>query len=313
MEQIVSIIRKYTSFAVCGHVNPDGDCIGSCVALCRALEQLGKRAVLLIEPGDVPAHLTEIWDGRFCGPADGAEVFCVLDCADAQRLSCGSARLEQIPVTFCIDHHKTNAGFAQVNVIDAQASATGELIFALIQALDLPMTKELALPLYGAISADTGNFRYSNTTPRTHEIAARLLETGIDFYGLTRRMFDTMTVGQLQAQAYAVEHLTLHCGGQAAFLPMSYQYLEAHGMTFDEVDFLSTLPRTIEGVEVGVYFKQKSEREVKVSFRSNDRVDVAALAGRFGGGGHIRAAGATICDTLENAMAQILQALEEVL
>ena len=161
----------------------------------------------------------------------------------------------------------------------------------LIQALDLPMTKELALPLYGAISADTGNFRYSNTTPRTHEIAARLLETGIDFYGLTRRMFDTMTVGQLQAQAYAVEHLTLHCGGQAAFLPMSYQYLEAHGMTFDEVDFLSTLPRTIEGVEVGVYFKQKSEREVKVSLRSNDRVDVAALAGRFGGGGHERHSG----------------------
>ena len=313
MEQVLSIIRKYTSFAVCGHVNPDGDCIGSCTAFCRALEKLGKRAVLLIGPEQVPDRLMEIWDGRFCGPADGAEVFCALDCADVQRLSCGADAWEQVPVTMCIDHHKTNGGFAQANLVDAQAAATGELVFAVIQALGLSLTEEVALPLYGAICADTGNFRYSNTTPHTHEIAARLMETGIDFSGLTRRMFDTMTIGQLQAQAYAMEHLTLHCNGRVAFMPMPYQYLEEHGMTFDEVDFLSSLPRTIEGVEVRVYFKQKSGCEVKISLRSNDRVDVAALAGRFGGGGHIRAAGATICGTLENAMAQVLQALEEVL
>lgn len=314
MEKIANLIQKYQTFAVCGHVNPDGDCIGSCVAFCRALRLLGKQVQLLIDRADVARNLLPIWDDGFCTPIDHPEVFVALDCADADRLLCGREPLDCAPVTVCIDHHKTNTGFAQVNMIDPPAAATGELVFALAaEGLQLPVTQELAIPLYAAIASDTGSFRYSNTTPRTHRIAARLLETGMDFSGLMHQMFGTHSLQQLQAQAYAVERTTLHFDGKAAVMTMSHAYLEEHDMTFDDVDFLSALPRDIEGVEVGVYLKEKSDSEIKVSLRSNQWVDVAAVAASFGGGGHVRAAGATIVDTLEAAKAKILAALEEVL
>lgn len=314
MENIAKIIQVHQTFAVCGHVSPDGDCIGSCVAFCRALSLLGKQVSLLIEPSNVAHNLLPIWDNSFCKPLENTEVFVAIDCADTGRLSCGTQPLERAPVTVCIDHHMTNTGFAQVNVIDPMAAAAGELIFTLVtDHLGLPLTPELALPLYAAISADTGSFKFSNTTARTHKIAARLLETGLDFYGLVHQLFDTFTLQQLQAQAYVVEHITLHHAGKIAVSPMPHAYLEARGMTFDEVDFLSSMLRTIEGVEVGVYLKEKAEREIKVSLRSNSTVDVAAVAAKFGGGGHVRAAGATLTCTLDEAKACILAALEEVL
>ena len=314
MKRIVNVIQNHQTFAVCGHVNPDGDCIGSCVALCRALHLLGKQVQLLIGRADVAHNLLPIWDDSFGTPVAGAEVFVALDCADADRLLCGREPLERAQVTVCMDHHMTNVGFAQVNVIDPAAAATGELVFALLaEALQLPMTPELAMPLYAAISADTGSFKFSNTTPRTHQIAARLLETGGDFSNLIHQMFGVHTLRQLQAQAYAVEHTTLHFDGKAAVMAMPHAYLDERGMTFDEVDFLSALPRSIEGVEVGVYLKEKSEHEIKVSLRSNQSVDVAAVAAAFGGGGHVRAAGVTIAGTLEAAKEKILAALEGVL
>lgn len=314
MERIVEIIKNHQTFAVCGHVNPDGDCVGSCVALCRALAMLGKRVSLLMQKTDVAHNLLPVWDDGFCTPADDAEVFVALDCGDAGRLLCGAEPLSRAQMTVCIDHHVTNTGFAQVNVVDPHAAASGELVFTLAaDYLGLPLVPELALPLYAAISADTGSFRFSNTTAQTYRIAARLAETGLDFSSLIHKMFGTHTLQQLQAQAYAVEHTTLHCNGKIAISTMPHAYLDERGMTFDDVDFLSAMPRSIEGVEVGVYLKEKTDNEVKISLRSNELVDVAAIAAQFGGGGHIRAAGATLAGTLEDAKAQVLAALEGVL
>ncbi|MBE7030894.1 MAG: bifunctional oligoribonuclease/PAP phosphatase NrnA [Ruminococcaceae bacterium] len=306
LKQIAQALLSKDNFAIFPHVNPDGDCLGSALALCSALRNMGKKAyVVTTDP--IPQNIAFLWDEGFCAP-NGWKPACAVavDCADPDRMS-DKACFDGAPFTCCMDHHGTNPGYGDLSFVEPQAAATGEIIFSLLtDCLGVPLTPFERDCLYTAICTDTGNFKFSNTTPRTHRIAAELIAAGVDVADMSQRLFDTLTLRQLKAHAEAVKNLSVYMDGRVAVTFVSTAFLQENGMGFEDVDFLSSMPRNVEGAEVGIFCKERTPGEIKVSLRSNHCVDVSEIAALFGGGGHKRAAGATISGTRQQAVEQLL-------
>lgn len=313
LNQLAEIIKSRSNIAILPHVNPDGDCIGSSFALQLALQKLQKDSIVIVEE-DIPqvysflagkyAKLNEIPSGLVFDT-----VIC-LDCGDERRLNDRLYLFESAQTTVNVDHHISNTKFAQFNYVDTYSSATGEIIYDLLSILGVTIDKDIAANLYVAISTDTGGFRYGNTTSRTHHIAAAFLDTGIDIAEINRRIFDTVSMARLKLVAQAINNIEFYEDGKIALIALSYELIQKMGITDEEGDGLSSLPRTIEGVEVGLLLKEKAPGEVKVSFRSNQYVDVSKVAASFGGGGHKRASGCTLNMDMMAAKKQILEAVK---
>ncbi len=311
--ELKPFFEAHESFAVIPHKNPDGDALGSCLALCRTLERLGKTARIFYEE-KIPVNLQFIWDHSYDGDMSMQfDAAIAVDCADAERLGIFRATVfDRAADTACIDHHMTNAGFANHNYIDPNAAATGEIIYQLAEQLFLQVPdKKTAEWLYCAIASDTGSFKYSNTTKTTHQIAANLIGLGIDVSKLSKHLFDTLSLSQIRLLGVAATGMELYEGGKVALIHMHEAELAKWGLGFDETDYLVSLPRSIEGVEVGIFLKEKGEREIKASFRSNAYINVAEIASSFGGGGHCRAAGATIALPYDDAKQLVLERVSQ--
>ncbi len=314
LAEIKSFIDAHDNFGIIGHANPDGDCIGSCLGMWYMLKALGKNAAFCIRADTVPRNVSFIWNSDAVADiAQSFDAYIAMDCADIDRLSCRGAEFAACRHTACIDHHRTNNGFAKVNAVLPEAAATGELVFYLATEL-MGITPKGAMAdcIYTAIAADTGGFRYSSTTPLTMRAGAALLESGVDNAAVFKKLFDTYTLKQMAVVGDITSTLTTHFDGRVAVIHVTEELLESRGMLFNEVDFLTNLPRGIEGVEVGVFLKQKGD-EVKISLRSGDSVDVSALAASLGGGGHMRAAGVTLAGKIEEVKARILEEIQKVL
>jgi phosphoesterase RecJ-like protein len=221
-------------------------------------------------------------------------------------------------IDIVIDHHVSNTGYGKYNYVNADAAASGEIIYALAVKLGVPLTPELALPLYCAISDDTGGFRYPNTTPNTMRIAASLMDTGIDFARLCRLMYHTKNAEQLAAERMAYNALKLYCGDKAAFISISNELKKTYGLEKSELEGISNLPKDVAGAEVGVVMKEISadpegRPRFKISLRSNEYINVSDIAARFGGGGHFHAAGCRITGSEDEAIAALTDAIDEVL
>lgn len=312
--EIKDFIEKHDNIAVIGHVNPDGDCIGSCLGLWYLLKSLGKNAAVCIKTDDVPHHLKFIWN-PFAEAQEGQvfDAYISVDCASVDRLSCLNDEFKESGHTACIDHHRTNSGFATVNAVVPTAPAAGEIIYSLAtDVFGIKPTGELADAIYTAIVSDTGGFKYSSTTSYTMRVGADLLDAGVNGTAIFKNLFDTYTKKQIDIVSDITSTLTTYFDGKVASITVTDELLESKGMRFDEIDFITNLPRSIEGVEVGVYFKKKSD-EIRVSLRSGESVDVSLIATHFGGGGHARAAGITFKCGLEEAKKLILDKLAEVL
>lgn len=314
LKAIRDFIQENDSFAVIGHVNPDGDCIGSCMGVWHLLKTLGKKAHVMIKSDEVPARLSFLWneEAEFT-PDFSPEAYIAVDCASADRLiRCGDA-FAQSSKTACIDHHRTNGGFASVNAVEPDSSAAGEIVYCLIaDVFGIVPTGDMATCIYGAISSDTGSFKYSSVTSRTMRVASELIEGGVDNAFVSKKLFDTYSKAQIDLISAVTSTFTEHFGGRVASVYVTDEMLEKFGMTFDQADFLTGLPRSVEGVEVGMFLKKRGD-EVKVSLRSNERVDVSQIAATFGGGGHMRAAGVTVTASLKEAEAAVLKELEKVI
>lgn len=294
LSAVKSFIEANDNFAIIGHANPDGDCVGSCMGLWHILKGLGKKAKIIMATEDVPPFLRFIWDESAHGDAEGTyDAYIALDCAGADRLAYLKDRFSSFDNTVCIDHHRTNVGFAKVDAIFPEAAATGEIMFRLSGLLSPALSKEAAECIYTAIVSDTGGFKYSSTTGDTLRAGAELVDTGIDSASIHKILFDTYALSQIELIGDIVSSLTMHFDGRVGIISVSDELLESRGMRGDDADFIVALPRAIEGVEVGVFLKKRGN-DVKVSFRSAEGVDVSKVAARLGGGGHICAAGATI-------------------
>ena len=313
--KIADVIKNNNSFAIAVHVNPDGDCLGSSSALLIALRSMQKKAHILLD-GDVPKRLSCLVDEDFFGnPDDDYDVCIAVDVASTYMMGSVFERaFRRAPVTCCIDHHGTNSGYADYNFVDADAAAAAEAVYVFIKDyLKAEITAPIAERIYTAIASDTGSFQYSNTTSRTHDIASELLKYNFDAPAVMRNLFEKKTLNQLLLKSEVISALEFFCDGKVCFATVDRPLLEKYSMAFEHADDLASLPRSIDGVEVGVYIKEKGKNEVKLSLRSNEYIDVAAIAQKLGGGGHIRAAGVTMHCTKEQAVKTVIEEIEKVM
>lgn len=315
LNRIASVLRKAPEVALFSHISPDGDCLGSMLALGLALKKLGKK-VLLYNPDAVPhnldflpgaVHVTNVL------PEHLPQTICFVDCTDLRRVNLELSQLPENAIILNVDHHISNQYFGTLNCVESTASASGEIVMELIQELGVPLDQEIATNLYTAIVTDTGSFQYSNTQPKTHRLAADLMESGIDLISIHHRIFDQKPLAQVELLRRGLTQLKLYCEGQLAVITLRKEDFEEIGATEGSSEGVINNARSIEGVEVAVLFKEIEPQKIRIGFRSNLWFNVNELAARFGGGGHNRAAGCTMEVSLEEASESVIKAIEEEL
>ncbi|MDO8519411.1 MAG: bifunctional oligoribonuclease/PAP phosphatase NrnA, partial [Deltaproteobacteria bacterium] len=254
---------------------------------------------------------------KFTQALAGNELFdlaFIVDVGQKKRLGEAFASHRGFKKIICIDHHAVGEHEGDINYVLPQASASGIAIFKLVKALGIKkIPPAIATSLYCAIATDTGSFRYANTTSETFSIAAELLNDGVDPWLVARNCFETIPLPRFELLKRVLESLKVHPDGRIASILLTEADLSACGATMDEAEGLINYARAIEGVEVGIAFRETGPQEYKVSFRSNDYVNVALIAKKFGGGGHIRASGCKVCGTLAEVQTKIFRAVKEVL
>ena len=302
-------LREHDGFLLMAHVAPDGDTLGSCLALQLLLGQMGKRAQVVCD--DPVPHLYGFLpgaDGVLPGdaPVDAA-AFVAVDCADTGRTGKQWSRVGTKP-SLCIDHHITNPSFARVNYIE-DCAATGELVCLLYEALDQPIGPEAGTCLYAAIVTDTGNFAYSSVTPRTFRLMGKVMESGFDLPECNRLLYRNERIQKLRMTARTVENAKLYRDGRVIVGTLSKAETEAvGGLKADSEGVIDRL-RDVDTVILACFLREEAPGEVKVSLRSKARVDCAVIARTYGGGGHLRAAGATLYMDLFEAEARVTKDL----
>ena len=291
------------------HRNPDGDCLGAAFALKRAFENLGRR-VCVAGHGTVDRNLLHITDGaETLAPRFVPSAIVTVDVATQNLL--GPDLMDYANyIDYSIDHHYTNTEFARNNIVNGSASSAGEVLFDLFTACNVPIDDVMAEKLYAAIAFDTGCFRYSNTSAHTHAVTAALLEHSFDAPAVVRKMFDIVPLRQLKMERAALDSLHVYCDGAVILLPITRAMLEANGALDEDVAGMVALVRRIEGAVVCATLKETPEGDVKVSLRSADDVfDVSVVASDFGGGGHVKASGCLIKDTIDRAEKRLLDSI----
>lgn len=304
--ETAALLRQWDQILVMSHASPDGDTLGSASALLRGLSSLGKQVdFLCADP--VPEKFSYLFAGLPLGGFEPAHVMTV-DVADKALL--GKAPQELVArVELAIDHHGTHVPFAPQRWVEADSAATVELIYALLGELGVDLDRAMADCLYTGLATDTGCFRYRNVTPRTHRIAADLLELGAQSGDINQRMFESKSRGQVEAERIAMDSLAFSSQGLVAILEVPYSLFARTGVEENDLDGIASPPREIQGVVLGVTLKEKADGKVKVSVRANPPADASQLCSRLGGGGHQGAAGCSLGQvTLEQARQTMEQA-----
>lgn len=311
--EIMECILTADSIALSGHLNPDGDAIGACLALGGALEKAGKRVTVILESYGDKYHL--IPNGHLVCQAENAEIptlFIALDCGDEERLGDAAEIFRRAEKKINIDHHESNTYFGELNYVAADASSTSEIVFKLLKDR-LPITAAEAAGLYAGLIYDTGGFRHSSTSPETMRIAGELMEYGIPFTEIYNRFFDARSFTELKLMGRALDNAELLFGGEVVCSSITTAEIEELGGSSKELDAVINYLKGVLGANIACFFYEKTKTDVKGSFRGNDGYDVCALAQKFGGGGHIKAAGCTLSAPIAEAKAMVLREVEKML
>ena len=298
--RIAELIREHDDYTVIAHIAPDGDTICSCMALKLGLEQIGKKAQVVCDNRVPPmfAFLEESYFVKTMPDVKRTESCIAVDCADRLRMGTCAKLFDAASFTVCLDHHGTNIGFGDLFCVDTTAAATGEIVYLLFKEMGVDIDSDIARYLYCAIIADSGQFAYSNTTPRTMRIAADLLETGIDGNELHTKLYSSDPVSKLRIKARAINNLQLFADGKIAVTVLTQRDILAAGASNEDTEGIAEMLRGIDTVELSAVIKEQRDGAFKVSMRSQNIGNVAAIARKFGGGGHERAAGYTIARPL---------------
>lgn len=291
------------------HMNPDGDTLGSGYALFWGLQLLGKR-VKLLNNDPLPEKYRFLSHGLENGSFKEQYIISV-DVADKTLLGAALEESYGDRVDLSLDHHGANRLFAKETYVESDSASAGEIVYLLLLSLGVPFNKEMAGCLYTAVSTDTGCFRYSNVTARTHRIAADLIERGADHTWIDVQMFETKEMGFLRLQQKCLEALELYFDGRVSVLNITRALLNETGCKDEDCDDIVALSRQIAGVRIGVTFKERKDGGLKVSVRTHEGIDASQICARFGGGGHKRAAGCQFSCSKDEALKQMLPALEE--
>ncbi|MGE4549727.1 MAG: bifunctional oligoribonuclease/PAP phosphatase NrnA [Intestinibacillus sp.] len=276
---------------ILSHRRPDGDTAGCAGALCRGLRTLGKQAYILPNP-EITERYASLITPCYCDPDFNPQFVVSTDIAD-YTLFTENARVFEGRVDLAIDHHRSNPGFAARNLVVPEAGACAEVVYDVLMAMGVPLARDIAEPLYVAVSTDTGCFRYSNTTPHTHAVAAACLTTGLDGGEWNRMLFETKSRPRFEMERIIFDSMEFFEDGKIALATLLRTDIDRVGATPDDLDSIAALPRQIEGVEIGLTLTENADGTCKASVRTTKEVDASALCQKCGGGGHLRAAGAS--------------------
>ena len=316
--EIAQVIQDHTSFVLLSHVRPDGDAIGSQIALGHSLEAMGKTVHYINEDG-LPDNLAFIpGNGKIqtppANPVD-AEVCIALDCATRPRLGDNALHAaSNAQVWINIDHHISNPRYADLNHIDASSPATGQIIYHLITSQDFPLPDETRDAIYVAVSTDTGSFQYSNTTAATYEMAADLVRRGLDVGTINALIYDNNPYRKIELLRSLLNTLELENDGRVAHWQLPYSVKKQYNLKPEDSENQIDLIRGIEGVIVAAFFEELNDGKIRVSLRAKDSsVNVCEIAQIFGGGGHTRAAGIRMTGPITNAREKVLAEIDQAL
>ncbi len=315
LPRICRLFREKRRFLLACHENPEGDAIGSELALALSLRKMGKTATVL-NADPVPGNLAFLPGADTVVASEdgsGYEVAVVLDCGSPERTGRVGGELRKPPVLVNVDHHRTNERHGDLCLIDPDAAATGILVYRILRAMDAPLDHEVAVNLYVAVLTDTGSFHYANSNPEAFGVAGEMIRHGVDPWAVAEQVYETQSPERLRLLGRVLSSLELVAAGRVASVTTRQRDLAECGATKDHLEGFINHPRSIRGVEVAVAFREEGPGEIRVSFRSKGRFDVSQVATRFGGGGHRNAAGCTVNGTVEEAKARIYAALGETL
>ncbi len=289
------------------HQYPDGDTLGSGYALCRALQSLGKTARVACSD-EIPDKYAYMADGA-ANPAFDPAFICAVDVADAKLLGPRLAAYAD-RVDLAIDHHASHQDFQKNLLLDAGASATALIIYDLLRCLGVTITPAIANCLYTGLSTDTGCFKYGNTTPYAHRVAAELMDAGAETETINRVMFDCKSRARVELERLALESMRFYWEGRLAVMIITNDMLETSRAGENDMEGLAPLPRQIEGVWVGITLRQKADGNFKVSVRTGGHADASAICAVLGGGGHKQAAGCAVNGPADTAVAKLMDAVQ---
>ena len=317
MEKIIAQIKKSTHLLITSHAEPDGDAVGSLIALGLAIGKLKIKTTLYNE-SPIPAVYRFLPSVerivRHIKKVNTYDTAIVLDCGDIDRIGEVSSTVAQIPFIVNIDHHVSNSGFGTVQVVDEDACSTAEIVYRLIKALPVPMDKDIATCLYTGILTDTGSFRFSNTNLAAFAISKEMAALGMEPYEVAQHVFGTYSLGRIKLLNLALNSIEISENGKLSMMTVTRRMLADTGTQSEDVDGLINYARRIKDVKVAALIHElpngstgnMKEERFHVSLRSDGTVDVADIAAAFGGGGHISAAGFQIESTLSNLKTEII-------
>ncbi|MBI5020883.1 MAG: bifunctional oligoribonuclease/PAP phosphatase NrnA [Ignavibacteriales bacterium] len=305
IDNIIDLIKNNQNFIITTHVNPDGDAIGSELALTRAIRQLGKNAVIINHNStpdnyqwmDTDNMILHFIPEQHRDHILNADIIFILDVNQPDRLRSLEPFVKQSKaLKVVIDHHLEPHPFGDHYLIDHDATSTGEILYKLLMKLDnFNIDKEIAIALYTAIMTDTGSFRFPRTDPETHTIAAHLLQCGADPTEIYVNVYENWTCGRMRLLGEALDTMKTIHEGKVAYILCTQKMFKETGTTEVETDNFTVYPMSIKGVVVGILFNEL-QNGVKISFRSKGDVPINELAKEFGGNGHLNAAGARLFD-----------------
>jgi phosphoesterase RecJ-like protein len=320
---LINLINLGRRFLITTHINPDGDAIGSEMALFHILRNLGKQVSIInesstpyylrfLDPQNIIKALTLPADTPRLTQLPKLDGIFILDISEWDRLGRMRGLIQSNPAPkICLDHHPAQEQLAEISIVDEEACNTGILVFELIAQLGITLTKSVAEALYVALLTDTGSFRFSNTDVKAHQMAAQLIKAGVVSHEIYSKIYEQGSWNRVKLLGSALSSIQSCCQEKVAYLVISQELLNSYGVHPDEIEGFVEFPRMIEGVEVVILFFEREKEKIRISLRSKGKVDVQEIANSLGGGGHPYAAGIRLEKPLSQAISSVLTVVQE--
>ncbi len=314
--EIIEVIHSCTTFLITAHVRPDGDALGSELAIYHALRGMGKKAVVYNQ--DQTPDMYRFLPGseeiiHSMETVNGFDAAFVLDCSDISRIGNEADRIGSLDKIISIDHHVSSGGtFSELLLVDPTASSTGEIEYRLLNRMGIAVTADIATNIYTAILTDTGSFRYSNTGIDTFRVAADLVEKGADCRYIAQNIYEARPAVQVRLMGKVLDTLEFYQGGRVGSICVTQEMLRKEGALPEHTEGFVDIVRSIQGVEIAVCYYEVYKDRYKISLRSKGKVDVEKIAGILGGGGHVNASACRVEGTIKTIKRKLLDAIKTV-
>lgn len=306
LEYIVEILKEKNNFYILTHKSPDGDTLGSAFALCLALQKINKKAKVLCSD-EIPEKYDILYK-NIKKQNFAPEYIISVDVADTQllgdKLSCYSNNID-----LCIDHHSSNNNYSKYWYVEEHSAANTEIIYKIIKMLGIDFDSDIATCIYTGISTDTGCFRHTNTTSRSYRIAADMIDNGADAFKINKIMFDSKSKSQLYLERISIDNMEFFCNDKCAVISLTDKQIKQSGASESDCDGLSSIPRKVDGVLVGIFIKETEPNIFKISVRTDESIDASKICSNFNGGGHKCAAGCVISGNLPDVKEKIISSV----